>query len=247
MNNHVIVEQVAQGLDQLGAAWVLYLLIGLSVMSVAVVVERLLFLRRNHVPVGVLQGRLLVALDEGRDAAVKLLRGYTGMEAVVALAGVEQLHRGSAAAEEIMASAEAVERQRYSRFTGFLGSLGSNAPFVGLLGTVIGIMGAFADLQAAGGGGARTQLIMGSISEALVATAVGLLVAIPAVVAYNQLRGRIESVEANTQVLSGIVLAHLKQVDVLPRQAQAATDTPSTNNPTAARAARQVALVASAG
>ena len=96
---------------------------------------------------------------------------------------------------------------------GFLGSLGSNAPFIGLLGTVIGIMGAFADLQGgAGVGGERTQLIMGSISEALVATAVGLLVAIPAVVAYNTLRGRVEGVVANTRALSGVVLAHASSI-----------------------------------
>lgn len=209
MNGELIVEKMSMALDHLGAAWVLWLLMALSVVSVAVVVERLLFMRRNRVPVRDLHAKLLAALDVGTDEAVKLLRSFQGMEAQVALGGLEQLHRGATAVEQVMESRVAVETQRYERFLGFLGSLGSNAPFIGLLGTVIGIMGAFADLQrGAGLGGERTQLIMGSISEALVATAVGLLVAIPAVVAYNALRGRVEGVIANTRALTGVVLAH---------------------------------------
>ncbi len=210
----MIVEQLAHILDQLGADWVLWLLIVLSVASVAVVIERLLFLHRNRVPVAELQGKLSKALDQGQDAALKLLAGYKGMEARVVAAGVEHMHRGAAAAEEIMAGVEHVERQRYERFLSYLGSLGANAPFIGLLGTVIGIMGAFADLQmsmgAPEGGANRTEAIMGSISEALVATAVGLLVAIPAVVAFNQLRGRVKRIQANTGALAAILLAHLK-------------------------------------
>jgi biopolymer transport protein ExbB/TolQ len=209
MDSTVIVENIAIALDQMGAAWVLWLLVGLSVVSVAMVIERVLFMRRNHVPVDQLQSKLLGALDNSPDEAAALLKAFSGMEAQVALGGVEQLHRGATAVDQIMQSRVAVETQRYERFLGFLGSLGSNAPFIGLLGTVIGIMGAFADLQSGGGmGGERTQLIMGSISEALVATAVGLLVAIPAVVSYNTLRGRVEATIANTQALSGVVLSY---------------------------------------
>ena len=211
----MIVERLAHILDQLGAEWLLYLLIFLSICSVALVIERLLFFKRNAVPVSKLQDELLKALGEGVEPAKKVLKDYEGMEAQVALAGVEQMHRGAAATEEVMAAKQAVERLRYERFLGFLGSLGANAPFIGLLGTVIGIMGAFADLQMSMGGEAdanRTQAIMGSISEALVATAVGLFVAIPAVWAYNQLKGKIKVVQGNTAALGSIVLAHVKSV-----------------------------------
>lgn len=110
-----------------------------------------------------------------------------------------------------MASEEAAQEERYERYLGFLGSLAANAPFVGLLGTVIGIMGAFADLKLAVGLNANaSQAIMGSISEALVATAVGLLVAIPAVVAFNRLRGRVRQARSDTRILSGLVLAWCK-------------------------------------
>jgi biopolymer transport protein ExbB/TolQ len=227
----MIVEQLAHILDQLGADWVLWLLIVLSVLSVAVVIERLIFLARNRVPVAELQDKLSDALDKSPESAAQLLSGYTGMEAAVVAAGVKHMHRGAAAAEEVMSGKEQIERQRYERFLSYLGSLGANAPFIGLLGTVIGIMGAFADLQLSitgnDGGPNRTEAIMGSISEALVATAVGLLVAIPAVVAYNQLRGQVKRVRANTAALATILMAHLKQTSTHtdPENPQRTADT----------------------
>ncbi len=208
-----MVEHLARILDELGAEWILWLLIVLSVISVAVVIERLLFLRRNRVPVGDLQDKLATALDTGKDDGLKLLEPYSGMEAVVVSSGIRHMHRGPAAVEEIMAGREQVERQRYDKYLSFLGSLGANAPFIGLLGTVIGIMGAFADLQVtmnADTQANRSQAIMGSISEALVATAVGLLVAIPAVVAFNQFKGKVKRVQADTAALGAILLAHVK-------------------------------------
>ena len=102
-----------------------------------------------------------------------------------------------------MAGASAVQRMRLERRLGFLGTLGSNAPFVGLLGTVIGIVQAFDQLQLAGtanGSGGAMGGVMGAIAEALVATAIGLVVAIPAVAAFN------------AEALRHIVLSHVKAV-----------------------------------
>ena len=79
--------------------------------------------------------------------------------------------------------AKARERLRLERNLAFLATLGSNGPFIGLFGTVLGIIKAFHDLASSQAGGAST--VMSGISEALVTTAVGLLVAIPAVVALN--------------------------------------------------------------
>ena len=93
----MIVEQLAHILDQLGADWVLWLLIVLSVFSVAVVIERLIFLARMAVPVGDLQDKLSSALDTSSDAALQLLAGYKGMEATVVAAGIRHMHRGAAA------------------------------------------------------------------------------------------------------------------------------------------------------
>jgi biopolymer transport protein ExbB len=97
----------------------------------------------------------------------------------------------------------------------FLGTLGNNAPFIGLFGTVIGVVQAFEQLGKQGMSGAQAAsaaapaAVMSSIAEALVATAVGLAVAIPAVAAYNFYQRHTRSVLGNTDALSNVLLAHL--------------------------------------
>ena len=91
---------------------------------------------------------------------------------------------------------------------GDLATIGNNAPFIGLLGTVLGIIHAFQDLsmnmaEASSG-------VMGGISEALVATAIGLVVAIPAVIAFNTFKSRVKKCSANTDLLAKTLLSQLK-------------------------------------
>lgn len=206
-------ERLAVFFDQVGAEWVLWLLMGLAIASIAVTIERLLFLWQNRVPIVDLEPKLLAALGRSPQEAQALLSPYRGMEAKVVLAGLRELDRGTEAVQEVMNAVTAAEKKRYERFLIFLSSLGANAPFIGLLGTVIGILGAFANLrQQVGVGGSRQALIMGSISEALVATAVGLFVAIPAVIAYNWLRTQVKNTVSNTDALGAILMAHLKTV-----------------------------------
>ena len=106
---------------------------------------------------------------------------------------------------------------KLERRLAFLGTLGNNAPFIGLFGTVIGVVSAFEAL----GEPAKTPLARpprsaraasrhGGIAEALVATAVGLAVAIPAVATYNFFQRMIKSTLANTEALTRMLLAHLK-------------------------------------
>jgi biopolymer transport protein ExbB len=85
-----------------------------------------------------------------------------------------------------------------------LGTLGNNAPFIGLFGTVLGIIKAFADLAKNQGGGAT--VVMAGIADALVATAVGLLVALPAVVAFNIFQGRIRRTMGRVDTLAHLIL-----------------------------------------
>jgi biopolymer transport protein ExbB len=87
---------------------------------------------------------------------------------------------------------------------GVLATVGSNAPFLGLLGTVLGIIQAFGELASESG---NTAAVMASISEALVATAVGLFVAIPAVVAYNTFSRRLKFILTESEVLLNLYLA----------------------------------------
>jgi len=100
-----------------------------------------------------------------------------------------------------------IEKQRFQRFLPFLGTVGSNAPFIGLFGTVIGIMGAFYHLKDISETADKTEHVMVSISEALVATAMGLLVAIPAVIAYNYYKSRINSLMESARAAALDVLS----------------------------------------
>ena len=115
-----------------------------------------------------------------------------------------------------------MEREALDQRLAFLGTLGNNAPFIGLLGTVIGVIQAFEELghSAAGhsGDGAASQVasgaVMSAIAEALVVTAIGLAVALPAVAAYNYLQRQVESMLSGSEVLSNLVLAYLASGDV---------------------------------
>jgi biopolymer transport protein ExbB len=106
-----------------------------------------------------------------------------------------------------MAAEAQVQRLRSERNLAFLGTLGNNAPFIGLLGTVIGIIGAFKQLDASGG--QLTTGLMAAIGEALVATAVGILVALPAVAAYNAFQRAIAVRLSGGDLLGRELLAHL--------------------------------------
>jgi biopolymer transport protein ExbB len=150
-----------------GAGWVLWLLVGLSVASMAIMLERLWYLRTHRIKRGVLARDMRELLAESDTE-----RAPTAAEMAAAIDG-----------------AKARERLRLERNLAFLATLGSNGPFIGLFGTVLGIIKAFHDLAASQAGGAST--VMSGISEALVTTAVGLLVAIPAVVAFNYFRRRV--------------------------------------------------------
>jgi len=197
-------------LTLVGSEWVLWLLIGLSILSVAVMVERAIHLSGKRIDLESLGKEIVARLGEGdTGAARKLLAGFNGPDVQVALVGIDESPRGSAAAGSAMASAKARLRIDLERYLGILGTLGNNAPFIGLFGTVLGIIRAFADLARHEGGGAA--VVMTGISEALVATAVGLMVAIPAVVAFNHFQGRIRRTMARVDATAHLVLTGLAQ------------------------------------
>ncbi|MGA9654670.1 MAG: MotA/TolQ/ExbB proton channel family protein, partial [Polyangia bacterium] len=116
---------------------------------------------------------------------------------------------GRVAAAEAMASARSHERLAMEKHLGILGTLGNNCPFIGLFGTVLGIIKAFADLSHNQGGGAA--VVMAGIAEALVATAVGLMVAIPAVIAYNIFQGRVRRTLGRVDAMAHMILARSRE------------------------------------
>ncbi len=202
-------EQKMLDFALLGAGWVMWLLVALSVLCVGVAIERAIFLMRNTSPSDKLQAAINAYLTRGDKAGFKKeLDGMSGVEARVLAAGVEAAEDNSDAAEEAIAGTIIFEKEKMSRGLIVLGSTGSNAPFVGLLGTVLGIIKAFADLATATD--EASTAVMAGISEALVATAIGLLVAIPAVVLFNFFQSRNKSILARVESLSHLILARVK-------------------------------------
>jgi len=167
-----------------GSEWILYILLGLSVLSVAIIVERALFYLANRKAWATLKKRIEPMVHGRRwDEVRQVIDSWPGAEVEVLRAAMDGSEIGPEAADKLVESAMIHEQQRLDRRLAFLGTLGNNAPFIGLFGTVLGIIRAFHDLSVNLQGGAN--VVMAGISEALIATAVGLFVAIPAVIAFN--------------------------------------------------------------
>ena len=206
-----MLERSIVAFAQLGAQWVLWLLVVLSVLSIAVMIERAVFYARRRTDIRRLTEELGKRLDQ-KDikGALGLLAGQDGMEAEVLKAGLGILDRGRRAVSETMDAELVRQKVRFDANLIFLGTLGNNAPFIGLFGTVLGIIKAFRDLAIAEGAhGTNAQVVMAGISEALVATAVGLAVALPAVVAFNYFKTLLKRTVSNTETLSKTVAARL--------------------------------------
>ncbi len=201
----------------LGAEWVLYLLVILSVISVAIMIERAVFFAKRRVDVKGLAEELGALLDKTDvDGATRLLDARDGMESHVVATGLRSVRLGGAAVRDLMAGELVRQRTRFEARLIFLGTLGNNAPFIGLFGTVLGIIKAFRDLSLADPGAAATggnaSVVMAGISEALVATAVGLAVALPAVVAFNYFKSLVKNAISNTETLSKTLTARLDRL-----------------------------------
>jgi biopolymer transport protein ExbB len=191
----------------LGADWVLYLLVALSVLSVGVMIERGLYFNARRIDTDRLVADAKTALAGGDVAAFeKRYKDAAALPARVAVRGIAERAGGVDAVAEVMNSEKTRGRQDAERSLIVLGTLGNNAPFIGLFGTVLGIIKAFEDLRTGGATTDTTELVMRGISEALVATAIGLLVAIPAVIAFNYLTRRVRSwVTASDEVAHAIL------------------------------------------
>ena len=241
-----MIERVKSAMVGLGAGWVLVLMLVLSVVSLAIMLERawLYWSLRDDVPTLMRDlGRLLRGGD--LDGARKRLEASPSAEAAVVIAGIVEAGMGAEAAEEAMLGASALQKLKLEKRLTFLGTLGNNAPFIGLLGTVIGIVGAFDELgkqKNATMTAAATQVapeaVMTNISEALVATAVGLLVAIPAVAAFNWFQRIVRATLANTEALSHVLLAHLKATGTAGADVEAAIETAAARGDRASKASK---------
>ena len=203
-------NEIFKKLALLGDVWVLWLLVGASVWSFGVMIERWRTFRKNSLDFGKFLEELTQKLDHGDlTGARQAVRASSGVEARVALAGLSNFGKGPSAVEEAMTSRLVLERSQLEKNLIILGTLGNNAPFIGLFGTVLGIIKAFNDLAVSGSSGA--SVVMSGVSSALIATAFGIFVAIPAVAANNYFFTRLKRISANGQSLIHLMQVHMKQ------------------------------------
>lgn len=197
----------------LGTEWVLWLLMVLSVVSVAITIERIIHFIRHSEDVDAAASELQSKLDSNAiEDAKSAFASRNSHVAQVLTQGLAAVKSGPKAAEEAMAGASLRERLKMERGLAFLGTLGNNAPYIGLFGTVLGIIRAFRDLAENTVEG--SEAVMSGIAEALVATAVGLLVALPAVAIFNVFQRRIRATLVATDALSRVLLAHANREEV---------------------------------
>lgn len=219
MYSFYMLQNLFLGMSLAGAEWVLYLLLLLSVVSVAVIFERALFYRRAGKGLDVFRSQVRQAASQGKwedalQAARKRAQDGTSsgadLESGLTAALLAQRSQGKPSATVLTELAQdEVTRARlhWEKNLSVLATIGSNAPFIGLFGTVLGIIKAFHDLstQAATG----TQTISAGISEALVATAVGILVAVPAVVCFNLFQRKVKAHLAHAEAMKSFLVGKL--------------------------------------
>jgi biopolymer transport protein ExbB/biopolymer transport protein TolQ len=185
---------------------VFYVLIGLSVLSVGAILERWWWYRKRRCDLPKLSKDLEASLRAGDlEGAKARLAKDPSVEASIVRQALDWFAAGPDSFQEILAKAIRDARKGTEQGLLFLGTLGNNAPFIGLFGTVVGIVNAFKGLGSANANAMGN--VMSNIAEALAATAVGILVALPAVIAYNIFQKRGSDVEENALGLGNLVLA----------------------------------------
>ena len=195
------------GITMLGTEWILWLLIFLSIASLAVIFERSVFFWRTRLDMVKFAADVTKSLEANDwESLQKLCETSPSIVSQTVLRGVQARNRGPHAMEETMSGYMIGHRQNLDQGLMILGTLGNNAPFIGLFGTVLGIIIAFHELALNPQGGA--SVVMRGISEALISTAVGLMVAIPAVIAFNVFQRLVKRHISNAEALSKLVLSH---------------------------------------
>jgi len=190
-----------------GSEWVLWLLVALSMASAAVIVERWIHYRIVVARQAYLARHILGEPRPPWTQIRALVRQSTTPAAKILKRMIEAVAARSRDLDVILETARGAEKIQLERNLGLLGTVGANAPFVGLLGTVLEILRVFNLLGTQGVTSAQdASSIMTGISEALVATGVGLMVAIPATVAYNAFVRRVGHILGQAQEIAAIGL-----------------------------------------
>ncbi|MBI4057518.1 MAG: MotA/TolQ/ExbB proton channel family protein [Elusimicrobia bacterium] len=201
----------ASAFNTLHSVTILVILLLCSLVCVAFIVERLMYFRRVQVNPEKVLLKIRNSLVSGKtDEALGML-GETDGNPILSViqAGVKNSQLPREQVGEVMRACQMRQRALMERNLGVLGTLGNTAPFIGLLGTVLGIIQAFRDLAGPQAQANGASVVATGIAEALIATAAGLVVAIPAVIFYNYFTKKVKLLLMEMEVVAMEVLVLL--------------------------------------
>ena len=192
-------------IDTLRSSFTMLILLGCSIVVLTFIFERLLYLKHTTVNSDRFFEKVREAFSrEGIEEAITVCSYSISPLAAVIRSGLEQSNKNPKAAAEIMDAIAMEQRSKLEKNLNVLGTLGNIAPLIGLFGTVVGIIRAFHALAVSGSAG--PSVISAGIAEALVTTASGLVVAVPAVIFYNYFLRRVGNVMTEIESVSKKVL-----------------------------------------
>ena len=195
-------------LEVFRSSFTLVILLFCSIIVLTFAIERWWFLRNARINTESFMAKLRQFIENNKFSdALKLCKSTAGPVALLMQVAVENRARSKAEVQALLAATQIDERTKLERFLGILGTMGNTAPFIGLFGTVIGIIKAFHDLALSGSGG--PSVVAAGIAEALVATAAGMAVAIPAVMLYNYFMKKVKDMSDEMQSSAIRVLVYL--------------------------------------
>lgn len=193
------------------ANFILYFMGFLSIVSFAIIAERWLTLRKLGAHSKELEGKFREVIETQSPEKIATLTQYdSSVEGRALKYGLNHISKSdsSEGLDEMFSSFKTMEKPKLEGNLYILGTIASNAPYIGLLGTVMGIMKAFNDLGNSPGQG--NEVVMAGIGHALVATAVGLALAIPAVVAFNYFSKKVALILSNIDATKDLCLLFSK-------------------------------------
>lgn len=193
------------------ANFILYFMGFLSVVSFAIIAERWLTLRKLGAHSKELEAKFRDVIETQAPEKIASLTEYdSSVEGRALKYGLNHVNKSSSSVglDEIFSSFKTMEKPKLEGNLYILGTIASNAPYIGLLGTVMGIMKAFHDLGNSPGQG--NEVVMSGIAHALVSTAVGLALAIPAVIAFNFFQKKVSLILSNIDASKDLCLLYSK-------------------------------------
>ncbi|MEJ2543250.1 MAG: MotA/TolQ/ExbB proton channel family protein [Calditrichaceae bacterium] len=191
--------------DTLRSSFTMIILIACSVIALTFIFERWLFYKQTNIDADRFFMKIKEAFrNEGTERAISVCNTSLSPLAAVVKSGLEESEKEVEVAAEMMDAMAIEQRTKLEKNLSILGTLGNIGPLIGLFGTVVGIIRAFHSLSVSGSAG--PSVVAAGIAEALMTTAAGLVVAVPAVVFYNYYLRRVETVMSEIESISKKVL-----------------------------------------